>query len=159
MVSVDVEHYIYLLVITRYTSVTATCNIYCNTSLLRNNNGSSQLDLFICVNYPPKFILRTCLFYCLFATPLRVLFSLILRFYWILVLRSLCVNVLFSSVIVFFSFSGLLFFFFHNSHRLLQCCALVIRMCTICITRFLICVYSLASQRLTITFLVSQSHD
>ena len=30
-------------------------------------------------------------------------------------------------------------------------------MCTICITRFLICVYSLASQRLAITFLVSQS--
>ena len=30
-------------------------------------------------------------------------------------------------------------------------------MCTICITRFLICVYSLANPRLTITFLVSQS--
>ena len=39
-------------VITRYTSVTATSNIYYNTRLLRNNNGSSQLDLFICVNYP-----------------------------------------------------------------------------------------------------------
>ncbi len=38
-------------VLTRYTSVTATSNIYYNTSLLRNNNGSSQLDLFICVNY------------------------------------------------------------------------------------------------------------
>ena len=75
-------------------------------------------------------------------------------------MRSLCVNVLFSSVIIFFSFSGLLFFFsffLHNFHRLLQCCALVIRMCTICITRFLICVYSLASQGLTITILVSQS--
>ena len=38
-------------VITRYTSVTATSSIYYNTSLLRNNNGFSQLDLFICVNY------------------------------------------------------------------------------------------------------------
>ena len=94
-----------------------------------------------------KFILRTCLFYCIFAAPLRASFSLILRFCWNLVLRALCVNVLFSSVIVFFSFSGLLFF--HNFHCLLQCCALVIRMCTICITRFLIYVYSLASQRLT----------
>ena len=51
------------------------------------------------------------------------------------------------------------FFSPHNFHRLLQCCALVIRMCTICITRFLICVNSLTSQRLTITFLVSQSLD
>ena len=50
-------------------------------------------------------------------------------------------------------------FFPYNFHRLLQCCALVIRMCTICITRFLICVYSLASPRLTVTFLVSESHD
>ena len=56
-----------------------------------------------------------------------------------------------------FSFLFRVCSFFHNFHRLLQCCALVIRMCTICITGFLICVYSLASQRLTITFLVSQS--
>ena len=90
-----------------------------------------------------------------FCCPFACFVSLILRFCWILVLRSLCVNVLFSSVTVFCSFSGLLLF--HNFHRLLQCCALVIRMCTICITRFLICVYSLASQRLTITFSVSQS--
>ena len=34
---------------------------------------------------------------------------------------------------------------------------LIIGMCTICIARFLICVYSLASLRLAITFLVSQS--
>jgi len=47
--------------------------------------------------------------------------------------------------------------FFIISIRLLLCCALVIGMCTICITRFQICVYSLASQRLTIKFLVSQS--
>ena len=92
-----------------------------------------------------KFILRACLFYCLFAAPLRALFSLILRFCWILVFRSLCVMTYFIRVLL-FSFSGLLFF--HYFHRLLQCCALVIRMCTICITRFLICVYSLASQRL-----------
>ena len=54
-------------VLTRYTSVTATANIYYNTSLLCNNNGSSQLDLFICVNYRV-------------AAPLLALFSLILRF-------------------------------------------------------------------------------
>ena len=37
-------------VLTRYTSVTATSNVYYNASLLRNNNGSSQLDLFLLRN-------------------------------------------------------------------------------------------------------------
>ena len=60
-------------VLTRYTSVTATSNIYYNTSLLRKNNGSSQLDLFICVNYPwSSFYERICSFVLLL--PLCVLY-------------------------------------------------------------------------------------
>ena len=60
-------------VITRYTSVTATSNIYYNNIiLLRNNNGSSQLDLFICVNYPgSSFYERVCS--TVFLLPLCVL--------------------------------------------------------------------------------------
>ena len=66
-------------VITRYTSVNTTSNIYYDTSLLCNNNGSSQLDLFICVNYRgSSFYERVCSL--VFAAPLRALFSLILRF-------------------------------------------------------------------------------
>ena len=63
-------------VLTRYTSVTATSNIYYNTSLLRNNNGSRQLDLFIRVNYRESsfYELVCCI---VFAAPLRALFSLI----------------------------------------------------------------------------------
>ena len=58
-------------VITRYTSVTATSNIYYNTSLLRNNNGSSQLEPF-CVNYPgSSFYERVCSI--VFLLPLCVL--------------------------------------------------------------------------------------
>ena len=66
-------------VLTRYTRVTATSNIYYNTSLLRNNNGSSQLDLFVHVNYRgSSFYERVCSF--VFSLPLCVLcFSLILR--------------------------------------------------------------------------------
>ena len=81
-------------VLTRYTSVTATSNIYYNTSLLCNNNGSSQLDLFICVNYRgSSFYELVCCF--VFAAPLRALFSF--NFYdsvefWFC---ALCVNVLF----------------------------------------------------------------
>ena len=147
-------------VLTMYTSVTPTSNIYYNASLLRNNNGSSQLDLFICLNYRGsswKFVeVHFTNLFVVFAAPLRALFSLILRFCCILVLRSVCVNVLFSSVIVFFSFSALLFF--HNFHRLLQRCALGIRMCTICITRFLIHVF-LSQSTPNYNILVSQSHD
>ncbi len=59
-------------VLTTYTSVTATSSIYYNTSLLRNNNGSSQLDLFICVNYRgSSFYERVCSF--VFLLPLCVL--------------------------------------------------------------------------------------
>ena len=66
-------------VLTRYTSLTETSNIYYNTSLLRNKNGSSQLDLFICGNYRgSSFYELVCSI--VFAAPLRALFSLILRF-------------------------------------------------------------------------------
>ena len=70
-------------VISRYTSVTATSNIYYNTSLLRNNNGSSQLDLFICVNYPgSSFYERVCsiVFGCPFACFVFVNFTILLNF-------------------------------------------------------------------------------
>ena len=60
-------------VLTRYTGVTATANIYYNTSLLCNNNGSSQLDLFICVNYRGGSVYeRVCSF--VFLLPLGVCF-------------------------------------------------------------------------------------
>ena len=66
-------------VLTGYTSVTATSNIYYDTSLLCNNNGSSQLDLFICVNSRgSSFYERVCSL--VFGAPLRALFSLILQF-------------------------------------------------------------------------------
>ena len=104
-----------------------------------------------------KFILRTCLFYCLccpFACFVFLNFTVLLNFGFAL---SLCKCTFFECYcFLFFFWFGL---FLYNFHRLLQCCALVIRMCTICITRFLICVYSLASQRLTITFLVSRISD
>ena len=67
-------------VLTRYTRITATSNIYYYTSLLRNKNGSSQLDLFICGNYRgSSFYELVC--YIVFAAPLRGLSSLILRFF------------------------------------------------------------------------------
>ena len=63
----------------------------------------------------------------------------------------------FSVLLLFLSILSLpVFSFFIISTVLLLCCALV-RMCTICITMFLICVYSSATQHLSTTSLVSQS--
>ena len=132
-------------VLTMYTSVTPTSNIYYNASLLRNNNGSSQLDLFICLNYRgSSFYELVCSLCCPFACFVFVNFTILLNFGFAL---SLCKRTFFECYWFLFFFWFVIF-----SYRLLQCCALAIRMCTICITRFLICVYSLASQRLTITF-------
>ena len=112
------------------------------------------MDLFICVNYldvhfTNEFVLLSVC--CPFACFVFVNFTIVLNFGFAL---SLCKSTFFECYCFLFFFR---FALFHNFHRLLQCCALVIRMCTICITRFLICVYSLASQRLTITFSVPQS--
>ena len=97
------------------------------------------------------FVLLLC---CPFACFVFVNFTILLNFGFAL---SLCKRTFFECYyfILFFRFA---LFFSHNFHRLLQCCALVIRMCTICITRFLICVYSLPSQCLTITcFRITES--
>ena len=66
-------------VLTRYTGVTATPNIYYNIILLCNNDGSSQLGLFICVNYRGRSFYELVCFL-VFAVPLHALFSLTLRF-------------------------------------------------------------------------------
>ena len=91
-------------VITRYTSVTATSNIYYNTRLLRNNNGSSQLDLFICVNYPgSSFYERVCsiVFCCPFACFVFVNFTILLNFGFAL---SLCKRNFFRVLLLSFLF-------------------------------------------------------
>ena len=96
-------------VITRYTSVTATSNIYYNTSLLRNNNGSSQLDLFICVNYPgSSFYERVCsiVFCCPFACFVFVNFTILLNFGFAL---SLCKRTFFECYCFLFFFRFALF--------------------------------------------------
>ena len=102
-----------------------------------------------------KFILRTCLFsylYCPSGCFVCVNFTILLNFGFALFVETY----FFFMLLLSFLFL-VCSFFSHNLHCLLQCCVLVIRMCTICITRFLICVYSLASQRLAIKCLVSQS--
>ena len=72
-------------VLIRYINVTAMSNIYYNTFLLCDNNGSSQVDLFICANYRgSSFYVNTC--FLVFAAPLPDLVSLILRFCSLLVL-------------------------------------------------------------------------
>ena len=96
-------------VITRYTSVTATSNIYYNTSLLRNNNGSSQLDLFICVNYPgSSFYECVCsIVFLLTACFVFVHFTILLNFGFVL---FLCKRTFFDCYCFLFFFRFALFF-------------------------------------------------
>ena len=80
------------------------------------------------VHFTNVFVLVS--FCCPFACFVFINFAILVNFGFAL---SLCKRTFFECFCFFLFFSGLLFF--HNFHRLLQCCALVIRMCTICITR------------------------